>query len=297
MTITVTPNCKDLYLPYDQSRVVNNIMNSTHLGIISLAELIASYISTQNVFGAKEWVKYFDLDVVDPEPVFDFYKFWWGPDPLTPSKQVCETHIPPVLRPRLVRDINKNIEMFDFALLSKIIKTPKEGRASKYVEGDSQLLEVLIPKKYISRIDEEPISWIIMRKDVFGRNRTYLDIQGSVEKLNDSTKAGYETCYSVIDVSTVVLAQYVMNGQYHLGTETGMEGRITRAFVMEDYLIHTRTFFAETFLFRGVVGQFSRENGLSLNTYQENEKSAETGIVLMRKFNNENKSEEPCVIF
>src|SRR5579872_6322440 len=62
------------------------------------AGIVASYVlGKENPFGPAEWRRYYGLELIDPPKLpTNFYKWWFGPDPLDPKKQCCETHLPPV---------------------------------------------------------------------------------------------------------------------------------------------------------------------------------------------------------
>src|SRR5579872_5974410 len=87
------------------------------------AGVVAGFaVGTDNAFGPVEWKKYFGLDVGAASKLpKEFYTWWYGPDPVDPIKQCCETHLPPVYRPAGM----------SLKKLGELVAKPLEGHASQ----------------------------------------------------------------------------------------------------------------------------------------------------------------------
>lgn len=223
------PDYGGLFFKCNQTQITNNINIATASSIpTDVVQLITSYVIRHDSFGADEWRKYYGVDIVDSEPPFssDFYQFLWGPDPLEQSQPVWKTHLPPTIVPERVKDLKTQIvERFHLIMLAKFAENPLVGYRS-------QLCLRAIPEQKVFSDSKEPIHWILMRKDLYGRNRSYSSISQEIAnpKKNPSL-INYLKEYSALDVCTVVFTQYVMTGNRYLGTETGIEGRPTFTYV------------------------------------------------------------------
>src|ERR1700722_7697113 len=112
------PEPSDLYFKRHKLLVAALIGESMH-GCASsqvsqdIALMVAGYVvGERDCFGAEAWMKHWECDIVEPEKALDpfkYYRFWFSPDPKIPGKQVCDTHIPPVLKPRIVMHIPTGI--------------------------------------------------------------------------------------------------------------------------------------------------------------------------------------------
>ena len=265
------PLRNSLVLKRHEHLVTAQILGTGHFPRV-LAELIASYV-TSNVdcFGAQEWQRYFGTNIVEPEPELnpdEFYNFWHGPDPIDPTKQVCETHLPPVLRPRLVTD-NDTAYQYSLYALSELIEKPQEGHPSSY-DFDTRVFS------QNGRTHAGPSCWVVMRKDVLSRNQPYPQQIEIIRNLNIRTGAGYEEESSAIDLATVVSAHHVMTGERYLGDDTGMENRWTYARGKETITVNEDVHQIQ-------VGGFSSRNGCICESFLK--PSDMVGVVLLRKFN------------
>jgi hypothetical protein len=140
--------------------------------------------------------------------------FWYGPDPIDPTLQVCETHIPPVYKPEnvslgILRDLG-----FPFIL----------GRLAKVL---NQLQD----------ITSGPACWLVQRKGMLEKTRGRpLNSQIKVmEELNAKTGANYEVIPSIVDLACVIFARYSLKKERHLGDRSGAENQITRSRCIEKY--------------------------------------------------------------
>src|SRR5476651_1412952 len=78
--------------------------------------LVTNYAIHFDLFGSAEWKRYFNQDVGEEPSLPDaFWKFWHGLDPADRTKKIWETHLPPVLRPEFVIDLDTKARR-DFCL-------------------------------------------------------------------------------------------------------------------------------------------------------------------------------------
>lgn len=185
-----------------------------------LASLIVAYVTRQgeDCFGAEMWLRHYGADIVEPEPPlcpYAFYRFWFGRDIFEPDKQVCETHLPPVLRPRVITHIPTQISYhFSLNILGRLMENPLEGESSRYTYNDS---EILVRH---GKTKAGAACWLLMRKDVVARNEPW------TAQIRVITVAGYEVP-SALDVATIVETRRKCTGEHHLGDATGVENRPT----------------------------------------------------------------------
>src|SRR5581483_9533892 len=88
----------DLFFPRHKNEVMKEVVPFLTK---DTAGIVVSYLlGKENPFGAPEWKRYFGVEIVDaPQLRRSFYTWWFAADPVEPSKQRCETHLPPILRP------------------------------------------------------------------------------------------------------------------------------------------------------------------------------------------------------
>jgi hypothetical protein len=87
--------------------------------------------------------------------------------------------------------------------------------------------------KHDKDIQIETSCWLVMRKDVFARSESWGKQKQCIKDLN-AKGAGYEEEPNAIDLATVVLARYKLNGERHLGDDLGAEGQWTNSRCMLD---------------------------------------------------------------
>ena len=262
-----------LILRQHESVVVDEIVANTSL-IKVLAIIVAGYITSDknyDCFGAQKWMRYFDANVVDPEPALDpylFYRFWYGPDPIDPTKQVYETHFPPVLRPRVITQGDTSYH-YSLNTLGQLIQHPREGHPSRYFSDTTNAL------RQHGQTHAGPACWIVMRKEVVARNQLYLEQIQTIKDLNITNGIGYEEESFAIDLATVVSAHYVVTGERYLGDPIGVEKRWTYGLVKETYEDS-----------RVVIGGFSSPLNApgGLDVFGYNFSNISFGVVLLRKF-------------
>lgn len=165
------------------------------------AGIVVSYLlSKENPFGAPEWKKYFGVEIADPPKLHrGFYTWWFGRDPLDPTKQRCETHLPPVLRPKGMSLIK----------LAELVKKPLEGNRTQLNIRIRTVIE-------IEKIEAGPACFIVLRRGLLERNQYYKAQVAAIKTLNARTGVGYEPESSVIDLATAVFARYACTGQQWL---------------------------------------------------------------------------------
>lgn len=235
--------------------------------IKDVAELVASYAIKIERFGKEEWMRYYGVDV---GPVNDlpeeFYQWWLSPDVIEQDKRNCDTHLPPVLRPQYVRKAALNIPL-TFDTLGYLAQHPKEGPPSRYA-FDSEALQ------QHGNTKAEPTRWLVMRKDVLGRDQFYAQQKRYIQELN-TTGANYDEMPSALDLVTLVFATHVRTGgDRHLGDDTGAEGRWTFSHCKEHVQHHGR-------LYPSIVGGFT-PGGLDVDhTYNGTD---QIGVAALRKF-------------
>src|SRR5471030_3244900 len=84
--------------------------------VTDVSALVADYAIHLDLFGSPEWKRYFNQDVGEEPSLPDaFWKFWRSPDPVNLGQKVWETHLPPVLRPKFVIDMDTKARR-DFCL-------------------------------------------------------------------------------------------------------------------------------------------------------------------------------------
>src|SRR5207245_2736120 len=69
-----------------------------------------------------------------------------------------------------------------------------------------------------------PACWLVLRKDVFGKRRSYDDQTKFIKALNKTTGVGYEEELSAIDLATAVFARQVCTGERYLGDDIERKG-------------------------------------------------------------------------
>lgn len=262
-----------------RSGSLEQIRNATHLTPL-LVKMI--HIYAIDCFGAEEWRRYFHVDVEQmPELLSEeFCNFWYGPDPIDSTQRVCDTHLPPVFRPEFIirRRIWKTSEFvlptykthrYDLQVLHQLVRDRSRGLLSH--EGLSR-----IPNCKIFGSSWRP-QWLVMRKDVIGRNHQFSTLQQFTEFLNGRTGAHYEDMIFMIDLATVVFARNAATGERPLGDTTGAEGRLTMSFTS------AQEQGARDDLYRFVLGGYSSNGQLRVGLCGGTP-SKELGMALLRGF-------------
>jgi hypothetical protein len=213
-----------------EERLMTHIQSANTPLIPDLVRIVAAYTGIIERFGAEEWRHYFQVDV-GPEPEFpeELYTFWTGPDPLNPGQRVCDTHLPPALRPARITYIATHQQYsFGIELLNHLAQHPAPGeRGSQY---QSDLMDNIANSAHLNA--GRPAAWLVMRRGVVGRNRFFYRPEQLeyIHDVNRRTGAFYAPSPSVLDLSTIIFTRYVATGERHLGDATGEEQRPTYSF-------------------------------------------------------------------
>lgn len=196
-----------------------------------VAKVIADYVvgGNESSFGRREWRKYFEVDVGrEPElPFKEFYKFWHGPDPIYVTKQICETHLPPILRPRFVTYIPTNtLYPYSLSTMRQFTQDLQAATHPHPLQEDihPHYSEALLQSE---RIKAGPACWLVARKGVIARSQSYAKQTQLIKNLNIRTKADYEEEPSIIDLATVATTRYRLTGERYLGDRGGIEQWLT----------------------------------------------------------------------
>ncbi|MCX6990121.1 MAG: hypothetical protein NTX49_03520 [Chlamydiae bacterium] len=243
------------------------------------AHRIVNYIiGSEDPFGAKQWQRYFGVDVgLEPELPPSFYRFWNGPDPIEPEKKVYETHLPPVLRPRFLTHIaTRTLHPLTLRTLDRLVAQPAVGNQT----GFFRVSPLSDPLAIVEITNAGPSSWLLLRKEAVALGESYDEQKGSIEEVNAGTGAGYEAEPFAIDLVTVIFARYVGKGERHFGDETGCEGLPTFS-TCKDVSTDSDHSYFESQSYPMAIGGFS-SRGLHLATVRFAE--SRYGIACVKKF-------------
>jgi hypothetical protein len=219
--------------------------------------------SNDNPFGRAEWIE----QGYDPGPVPEWSKelsdFWYGPDPIDPTKQVSETHIPPVFQPEFLTDLQTSKVMPVSLKTCRQIGLPFHYAEAAFQQNQNQ--------------KAGPACFLVMRKGVVEetRNKTTLEQVEIMKTLNAKTGAGYEELPSIINLACIVFARYVFKGERNLGDDTGAKTRWTYSRCAETYKFGKCEYHLE---FRGFAPGGSNVS-IDSDNYDDN-----LGVVALRKF-------------
>jgi hypothetical protein len=219
--------------------------------ITDVAEIAAKYITSEEkigVFGPNFWqargVNAGAVRPIDPA----FYDYWYGPDPVDPTRRVCETHHRPVWIPESLS--------LDIA-------------AEAGLQFSHHNTDALGQHRNTSTRGEY---YVVMRKEVLGRNLP------EVEQIQQLNTAGYPGLAQAADVAAVLFAINRYDGNRWLGDNTGAENRRTYTRCVE------RVAFTES-KYPLVVGSFSpsgvRVKHSDCNFVYAHE---DIGVAALRKF-------------
>lgn len=270
-----TKHQNEIAASIDPCSKINKSQMHTHL-----AKIVAEYVVDANQiwfeapklwFGAAEWRAYFGVDV-GPEPKrppTDWFKN--SPDPINPQKKICDTHYPPVLRPRWVTKISSNtLHNFNLHTLEELIKDSAHDKRPKCYVNESEAMF------QHGRAKGNPACWIVMRKDgVLAQNQMYNQQTKFVENLNKTTEANYEINPSVIDLATVCAVRNLLTGDFPFGNCGGLRGYRTYSRCKEIVKIQKNEFPV-------ILGNYTEE-GLHIYDY-DGYNHPGIGIAGVRKF-------------
>lgn len=192
----------------------NSMLENTPL-YDAVTNLVLDYLkSNDNPFGAKEYIDVLGVSPgVVPALPEELIKWWYEPDAVDPEKQNCETHISPVYRAEELGDP----QTLDIMLTT--LETLKKLGLGQKDEGD--------PYNQNKDKPAGPGAWLVLRKEVFARNKTPQEQFAYIKALNKKTGSKYEEKPSAIDLAFVVFARYSYKGERYLGDDTGEEKRWT----------------------------------------------------------------------
>lgn len=176
------------------------------LGFSDPAKIVAQYMVTnKNPFGAAEWKQYFGVDVGPETPLSaEFYQWWNGPDPLdvyndVPNpKPAYETHLTPIFAPQFFPDLQMS-------------------RSIPALERLGLRLAHTLNHENYSGFQADSSGWLVMRKNVLMKNKSWEYHQNAIRKLNEKTKAGYKEDPSIVDIATVILPYRNVYREPYLG--------------------------------------------------------------------------------
>jgi hypothetical protein len=179
----------------DPSPVAEQITLATDL-IPDVAAIAAQYLGI-GAFARTFWhSKGVDAGVVLPiDPAF--YDYWYGPDPVDPTRRACDTHHWPVWIP-------EGLSLVTLA------------RAGLQFNNDNTIA--------LRQHRNTPTSggyYIVMRKEVLERNLP------EVEQIRRLNNAGYAGLAKAADVAAVLFAINQHDGSRWLGDDTGEENCLT----------------------------------------------------------------------
>lgn len=186
-----------------------------------VAGIVADY-TKQNLFGAADWKRQFNIDVGPKIPFGEEVdKFWQGLDPVdvfnrVPNpRYVWETHLRPVFGFEYYKDLQNNTHARSLDTLNQL--------GLKFADNNTMALQWYRNKAAAGSC------LLVMRKDVLARNKSWSDQQQFLRNVNAATGAGYEVMPSAVDLGTVLLPSIVEDKEYHLGTSKGAEGKLTHS--------------------------------------------------------------------
>jgi hypothetical protein len=217
--------------------------------IPDVAAIAAKYITGEEkigLFGPNFWqARGVDAGVVLPiDPAF--YDYWYGPDPVDPTRRACDTHHWPVWIP----------EGLSLATLAGAGLSCNSNNTGPWLQHK-----------------DTPTGggyYTVMRKEVLGRN---LPEVKQIQKLNE---AGYPGLAQAADVAAVLFAMNQHNGSRWLGDDTGEENRWTYTRCVE------RVAFGKS-RYPLVVGG-SAPSGVNVNESSYGSNDECVGVAALRKF-------------
>lgn len=220
-------------LPYTETTGINDLIFKCHqpalvrevaffVPVNVLATVIADYITShEDCFGAEQWREYFGVDVVDKNlglNPYEFYSFWFESDPIDPTKQICDTHLRPIFRPRITKYIRGQIpDPYSLRSLGQMIQRPRKGHPARYVYHNARAFN----EHGLTKVKSS--CWVVMRREVLAKGKSYSEQEQAIADLNKKPNVGYEKFSSVIDIATALCVNHCMTGERLLGDNTGVE--------------------------------------------------------------------------
>lgn len=168
--------------------------------IQDVARIAANYITGVTRIGAFA-LNFWQSRGINPGQVRpinpEFYEYWHGPDPVDPTRRVCDTHHWPVWIPEglslaTVERAGLRFDRNDSGALRQHKNTPTSGGY-----------------------------YAVMRKEVLGRKLP------EAEQIRQLNRAGYPDLAQAADVAAIIFAINQYDGSRWLGDNTGAENRCT----------------------------------------------------------------------
>jgi hypothetical protein len=216
----------------------------------------------QEVFGAKEWSRYFGEVGEEPFLPSDIDEILNGPCPFWEGKVVKDTHLL-VLIPSTVSG-----KPFTLDLFGELVKRPKGGgRSTKYRFYDSDIQAVLGTRSPGGSY------WILMTRDVIegSRSKRYAIQKALIAAHARETGLPY-VLPSALEAATAILSHYVRSGE-RLYTDAPWTYTRCQELINNEYPV--------------IVGGFSL-GGLAINyfyyCYDGSRDSDTRGVASLRKF-------------
>jgi hypothetical protein len=187
------------------------------------------------------------IDVGEVRPINpEFYEYWHGPDPIDPTRRVCDTHHWPVWIPEglSLATVERAGLRFD----------PNDNKALR------QHRNTPTPGGY----------YAVMRKEVLG-----MDLP-EAEQIQQLNRAGYPGLAQAVDVAAVIFAINQYDGSRWLGDATGAENRRTFTRCVERVAFGEREY-------SSIVGAFAHF-GMCIRNNRYRYDEAGIGAVPLRQF-------------
>ncbi len=175
---------------------------------------MSSIANCQDVgaFGQDQWKECYGQEVVGaPSLPESFFEFWEGEDPIDRTKRVCETHLPPILRPTYT--INKGqVTAFSLnALHSCALSNEDYPMGFAKIEPGFIFQYFSDSNRYFGapRGQAQPplARWIVIRKE-------------GPPSGSEPSNFGYSIKPELLDVATGELTRYITMGETCLGPNT-----------------------------------------------------------------------------
>jgi hypothetical protein len=228
--------------------VAKQIFSATDL-IPDIATIAAQYITGEErigVFGPNFWQSKGIVAGAVPHIDLAFYEYWYGPDPVDPTRRVCDTHHRPVWIPD-----NLSLATVEIAGL-------------QFDPSDTEAL-----RQHRNTLTSGGC-YAVMRKEVLGRKLPEL------EQIQQLKKAGYPGLPQAADVAAVLFAINQHDQSRWLGNYTGAEKRWTYTRCVE------RVAYGESSYALDVGGY--APSGVFVRDYLYDYDDEHIGVAALRKF-------------
>ncbi len=177
-------------------------VNKTWKALAASHEALWNALPPRMAFGKRQWATYFgDIGKEPPLPK-DIHKILKSSCLFWPGKKVEETHML-VLIPESI-----NGKLLTLGALAELVKTPKEGHATKY-----RYMSDAIINEYGNQAATKS-HWVLMTKDVIegSRNKSYTGQRALVAKFANQQRINYEVP-NLLDASIGIFMHYICFGE------------------------------------------------------------------------------------